>query len=174
MDIVISNLDMVPYHVRNDGITHVLSLLRGREFNGLRMPEGVPVAGHLRLDMDDVIDQDAPMAPTRGQVEEILDWGKGLPSDARVLVHCYAGVSRSTASALALMVQDMGIDRVGEAVARLVDIRPIACPNPLITMHADDILGCGGELHSSAEVVASRRLFKLYGGDPMERSHMGQ
>lgn len=174
MDIVISNLDMVPYHVRNDGITHVLSLLRGREFNGLAMPDGIPVAGHLRLDMDDVIDQDAPMAPTREQVGEILAWGRSLPDDARVLVHCYAGVSRSTAAALSLMVQDMGRQRLGEAIKRLLEIRPIACPNPLITLHADDILGCGGELHSSAERVASMRLFKLYGGDPTDRSHMGQ
>lgn len=173
MDIVISNLDMVPYHVRNDGITHVLSLLRGREFNGLVMPVELPKGNHLWVDVDDVIDQDAPMAPTREHVEEILAWARELPPDARLLVHCYAGISRSTAAALAIMVQDMGRDSIGDAIDRLLDIRRSACPNPLITMHADDLLGCGGRLHSAAERVASDRLLSI-GGNPMRRNRMGQ
>lgn len=173
MDVVISNLDMVPYHVRNDGITHVLSLLRGREFNGLRMPADLPAGQHLRVDMDDVIDQDYPMAPTREQVREILAWAKGLPDDARLLVHCYAGISRSTAAALAIMVQDMGVNSIDDAIGRLLSIRPSACPNPLITMHADDLLGCGGRLHSEAERVASLRLLGI-GGDPSRRIRVGQ
>jgi predicted protein tyrosine phosphatase len=69
-----------------------------------------------------------------GQALEIwrfLDHIKAGP----VLVHCVAGLSRSTAVAAAIIVRgllDAGVpatDVAGEAVERLLTIRPPACPN---------------------------------------------
>lgn len=55
-----------------------------------------------------------------------------------ILVHCVAGLSRSTAVAAAIIVRgllDAGVsatDVAGEAVERLLTIRPPACPNGLV------------------------------------------
>lgn len=127
----------------------------------------------LFLDMDDVIDEEAEFAPSFDQVRQLLEWGKSLPKDAKLLVHCRAGVSRSTSAALALMVQNLGVHRVDQAIEWLVDHRPIACPNPVISKHADRLLGAGGELFAKAERVANAKLLKLYGENDGPRNNIG-
>jgi len=164
MDIFISNVDKVPGMIHQHGITHVLTLLRGKELNELLLPRSFDRANWLYLDMDDVISDDYQSAPSIEQVDQILKWAASLPDDARLLVHCYAGVSRSTAAALAIKVMKQGIDMIPECIDWLVDHRPIACPNPLITKYADSLLGAGGNLHLAAEKVASAKLLNLYGG----------
>lgn len=57
-----------------------------------------------------------------------------------ILVHCVAGLSRSTAVAAAIIVRgllDAGVsatDVAGESVERLLTIRPPACPNGLVLL----------------------------------------
>jgi predicted protein tyrosine phosphatase len=57
---------------------------------------------------------------------------------APLLIHCWAGRSRSTAVALTLIVQELweagfeGTALVQAAVNRLLDLRPIAVPNALV------------------------------------------
>lgn len=164
MEIFICGVEKVPGMIHKHGITHVLSLLRGRERNDLILPRDFDRNNWLFLDMDDVINEDAEFAPSLDQVSKILEWGRSLPDGSRVLVHCMAGVSRSTSAALALMVQAIGVHRIDEAVDWLVDHRPIACPNPVISKHADQLLGAGGKLFEKAERVANAKLLKLYGG----------
>lgn len=164
MEVFISNVDKVPAMIHRHGITHVLTLLRGRELNELVLPKSFNRANWLHVDMDDVVHADYEFAPNAEHVDQIIRWGLALPEDSRLLVHCYAGISRSTAAALSIKVAREGVDSIPECVKWLVDHRPIACPNPLITKHADDILGANGALHLAAENVAKSRLLKIYGG----------
>lgn len=162
MEMTVCAVEKVPAMILFRNATHVLSLLRGRERNDLKMPRAFNKDNWLFLEMDDVIHETAEFAPTREQVAQILDWGRNLPQDAKVVVHCWAGVSRSTAAALALKVQELGVDRIDEAVKWLVDMRPIACPNPVITQFADELLNANGKLHEAAEEVANSKLLKLW------------
>lgn len=163
MEIVVTDVSKVAYNVRYNGITHVLTLLRGREHNDVVMPQDFPRQNWLSLDMDDVINPTVEFAPTREQVQTILEWGRNLPHNAKVLVHCYAGVSRSTAAALALKIQHIGNDKIPEAINWIFEHRPQACPNPVITKYADEILNCGGDFHDAAEELATKRLLRVYG-----------
>ena len=173
MKITVSNVDKVPGHIHR-GATHVVSLLRNSERNYLFMPSSFKRENWLFLDMDDVISEDAEFAPQKEQVVRLLDWVKKLPSDAHLVVHCFAGISRSTAAALAIKVQELGVDQVDEAISWLLEERPQACPNPVITKHADELLGANGKLHSAAEEVASSKLLSLYGGNLTSRNHLKQ
>jgi len=164
MEIVVTDISKVAYNVKYNNITHVLTLLRGREHNELLMPSDFPRQNWLSMDMDDVINDDAEFAPTRDQVKTILEWGKNLPDNSKILVHCYAGVSRSTAAALALKIQHIGNDNISEAINWILEHRPQACPNPIITKYADEFLNCGGDFHEAAEQVATKRLLRIYGG----------
>jgi predicted protein tyrosine phosphatase len=89
--------------------------------------------------------------PTRRSVAEILEFGERCLLDSRsrpvhLLIHCFAGISRSTAVGYALLVQAWGTDRTSEALQRVVEVRPEAFPNLLVVRHADRLLGCAGEM----------------------------
>lgn len=162
MEMTVCAVEKVPAMILLRNATHVMSLLRGRERNELKMPSAFNKENWLFLDMDDVINADAECAPTREQVAQILEWGRKLPIDAMVVVHCFAGISRSTAAALAIKVQQLGVDRIDEAVKWLVEVRPVCCPNPVITKFADELLGANGKLHEAAEAVANKHMLKLW------------
>lgn len=172
MQITVTNVDKVPAMILFKGATHVVSLLHSREFNDLRMPRAFNKSNWLRMDMDDVISHDAFAAPKKEQVKELLEWANKLPVDAHLVIHCYAGVSRSTAAALAVKVQELGTDRLKDAINWLLETRPQACPNPVITKFADELLGANGELHAAAEEVANNKLLSLYGGKLTSRNYM--
>lgn len=163
MKITVSDVDQVPGWIHK-GATHVITLLHSSERSTLVLPKSFDRTNWLWLEMDDVISSTADSAPQTEQVERLLDWAKKLPDDAHLLVHCYAGISRSTAAALAIKVQEIGVDKVPEAIDWLLEIRPQACPNPVITSIADDLLNAKGELHAAAEEVANKKLLWLYGG----------
>ena len=150
----------------------MVTMLRRQELNELKMPRAFNKDNWLFLDMDDVISETADAAPQREQVVQLLDWVKKLPDDAHLVIHCYAGVSRSTAAALAVKVQELGVDRIKDAIDWLLENRPVACPNPVITKFADELLGANGELHAAAEEVANAKLLRLYGGSLTSRNNL--
>lgn len=165
MEIHISDVEKVPGVLHKHGITHVLSLLRGKEFNELLLPRGFDRSNWLCIEMDDTYDPDSPLAPTKEKVARFLDWAKKLPRDSKLLVHCRAGISRSTAAALAIKVQESGIEHLPQAVLWLLDHRPIACPNILIAEYADQLLGTNGKLHDVSMQILNSRLISVYGFD---------
>lgn len=76
-------------------------------------------------------------APRVEHLDEVFQFADSAPSEP-LLVHCWAGVSRSTGVALALMVRTMHLEGCSEeeivdyACGTLLEIRPQAAPNPLI------------------------------------------
>ena len=171
MQVSVTNVDKVPGFIHR-GATHVVTLLHNSERNQLFLPKSFDRSKWLFLEMDDVIHESAHAAPKKEQVERLLEWVKKLPSDAHLVIHCYAGISRSTAAALAVKVQELGVDKVSEAIDWLLAERPQACPNPVITKFADELLGADGKLHEAAEEVANAKLLWLYGGNLSNRNNM--
>ena len=115
------------------GVTHVLSILDPDA------PEP-PVLGsfgeHSRIELrfHDVIEElPDRVVPGTQQVQQILALGRDLtafpPADAHLLVHCHAGVSRSTA-AMTLMLRSLvivdflSLDTRAPPVARLTKRQP--------------------------------------------------
>lgn len=171
MQVTVTNVDKVPGFIHR-GATHVVSLLHSSERHLLFMPRSFDRANWLFLEMDDVISESADAAPKKEQVQRLLEWTNKLPNDAHLVIHCYAGISRSTAAALAVKVQELGTDKVKEAIDWLLEARPQACPNPVITKFADELLGANGKLHTAAEEVANNKLLSLYGGNLTSRNRM--
>lgn len=144
------------------GLTHLLSL----EDPGTpkQTPEWL-VGEHLQLQFHDV-DRAAEgplleaIAPGREHMTRILEFGARCLELSRtrrvhLLVHCYAGISRSSAAALALSAQAMGVHCATEAMAFVRGIRPGCMPNRLLVRHADALLGHRGEL------LQALKLFRL-------------
>jgi predicted protein tyrosine phosphatase len=81
------------------------------------------------------------IAPSAAMIEAIL----ALAHTPTLLIHCFAGVSRSTAAAYVLAC----VTRPGEEQALAAELRalcPEATPNPLMVALADTILQRDGAM----------------------------
>ena len=80
--------------------------------------------------------------PTSEQIQDILKFTASLKSTDKLLVHCSAGISRSTAVAAGILCQH-GLN-AEEALEYVFSIRPQACPNKYILGLLEEILNIDG------------------------------
>lgn len=99
-------------------------------------------------------------APTRADIETILRFSEEFGEEDRVLIHCTAGKSRSTAIAIGVLVQH-GMSPQ-DALAHVCTLRDVVIPNETITRYIDDILELDGEL--IAVVDKQHEKFPIIGG----------
>ena len=145
------------------GATRVVSLLDPDD--GLQTPADLNREDHLSLPMLDVDDPSLRHAPAPAQVAHLLDWGRGIRAGDRVLIHCFGGISRSPAAALALVAQALGPGRDDDAMTLVRKIRPTAVPNRLIVGAADAALGRRGDLLAALDARRFRLLDLNDGAD---------
>jgi predicted protein tyrosine phosphatase len=146
------------------GVTHVLSILdpdypEPEAFDAYDRHHRTIVRFH------DAIEPAANIVlPEQRDVEAILEFGRSLANpmdgdvEAHLLVHCHAGISRSTAAMAMLMAQlhpDQSEDRIFE---RLVELRPKAWPNSRMIGFADHLLAADGRLTSALAGLYRRQL----------------
>lgn len=142
------------------GVTHVLSILDPEcpdppEF------EDYPPHRRIALRFHDIIDPlPGRRAPTSEDVVRLLAFGREL-SDAEtshLLVHCHAGVSRSTAATALILAQAHPIRPADDVFAAVTRIRPHAWPNLRMLEFGDELLGRRGEIVAAASAVYRRLL----------------
>ena len=154
--LTICGLDELAYWGARD-VTHVLSIMDP----GWPEPEPVQsfnLARRLKLKFHDVIDADPPwIAPQRWDVALLLAFGRDLAafgdrrSPVHLLVHCHAGLSRSTAAAILILAQHEPGRDAGDAVGLVTRLRPRAWPNLRMVELGDALLGRGGELVAAVQ-----------------------
>ena len=119
-------------------------------------PEGISPGRHFRLEIDDIT---APtpgqIVPERHHVTALLEFLGGWDAEAPLLIHCAAGISRSTAAALAaLCLHSDGEDEAALA-RRLRRAAPHASPNRRIVALADEVMGRRGRLVAAVEAMGA-------------------
>jgi predicted protein tyrosine phosphatase len=131
--------------VRATGASHILTVMAN--VDQVERPPSVSQANHLRISMDDITEQmDGFVAPNDAHIERVLDFVRGWDRGAPLVVHCYAGISRSTASAFAAVCM-LNPHRDEILIARQIRAAsPIASPNRLIVTLADKALGREGRM----------------------------
>jgi Predicted protein tyrosine phosphatase len=124
----------------------VISVETPGERRGLRFGRR-PHPDHLVLQFEDVDEDLRPgvACATPEQVREAIAFGRRHLS-GRLLVHCWAGIARSSALALAIIADRLGAGREDEAVATLRGLCPFAAPNLHVLGLADAELRRGGRL----------------------------
>jgi predicted protein tyrosine phosphatase len=132
------------------GVTHVVSILDP----GYPEPEAFwAYDPHHRLTLhvhDTIRPGPELVLPNIEHVEAILGLGRKLTLDAErhhthLLVHCHAGISRSTAAMAILLAQAGPKGTEDRVFAQIGELRPQAWPNSLLIGVADDLLrrrGC--------------------------------
>lgn len=112
----------------------------------LRFQSGLPHPPQLILRFEDVDDEDPELATAQPiHVERALDFAR-QQRGKHLLIHCHAGVSRSTAIAYAILCDRLGPGQESIALDKVFEIRPAACPNLLVTRLADALLGREGRI----------------------------
>jgi predicted protein tyrosine phosphatase len=127
------------------GARHLVSLL-GSEDN-LTRPLDIPAHNHLWLQLHDISEpRDGHVHPASAHVEQLIAFVERWERASPLVIHCYAGVSRSTAAAF-VAVCTLNPRRSEAAVAEaLRRASPTATPNIRIVALADDILGRNGRM----------------------------
>lgn len=108
--------------------THVVSIV-------VRNPvkvDGVPPESVLHLKMDDIAVPSRALSPSLRHVGALLRFADSLKPDDRVLFHCEAGISRSSASAWICLVRGAGLHRAADAARYVKSVRSMADPNRLL------------------------------------------
>jgi predicted protein tyrosine phosphatase len=135
--------------------THVISLLETNYLGDI--PHlGIPPERRLLLICDDVSSPEVEefstiRPPTKEHVSQGLAFARSLPSEAKLLVHCYAGVSRSTAMAYAILCQTFPKRSEIDLLRRLAPTRKLFIPNGLILIYADELLQRYGRMVEAVE-----------------------
>ena len=102
----------------------------------------------LVLRFDDTIDARDAAAPRAAHIRGLLAFDAGAHEGERLVVHCSAGISRST-GALAVLLAARHPELNDEIFAAIRTMRPIAWRNSLVVSLGDELLGRRGGLISA-------------------------
>jgi predicted protein tyrosine phosphatase len=97
--------------------------------------------------------------------ERLVTFIRGWDQSAPMLIHCWAGISRSTASAFTAMcmVRDEPEDKLAW---ELRDASPSATPNRLLVSYVDQLLGRDGRMVEAIDAIG--RGTEAFEGTPFQ------
>jgi Predicted protein tyrosine phosphatase len=108
----------------------------------------------LRLTFHDIVRPREDLIPARREdIVALVGFARGWPARRPMLIHCWAGVSRSPAAAY---ITACARSRPGgeQALAdRLRTAAPFATPNARMVALADEILGRNGAMSAAVEAI---------------------
>jgi predicted protein tyrosine phosphatase len=135
---------------------HVVSLL-GDE--AVQLPIGIAPDYHLRLRLHDIsAPLDGYIIPDESHIADLLAFVRRWDRRAPLVMHCFAGISRSTASAF-VSVCALSPHRDEADIARaLRRASPTATPNARIVSLADRLLGRDGRMVAAIEAIGRGEL----------------
>ena len=132
--------------------SHLISLLSPEHM--IETPAGFPPAMHLRLGVNDIVDPAAGTAPpARRHIDELLAFSRSWDASQPLLIHCWAGISRSMASAFTILCDRLGPDREIEIARAMRQRAAHAQPNRVLVRHADEALGRNGKMMAALNTM---------------------
>ncbi len=127
------------------GARDMVSIINAR--TPVPRPACVPAERHLFLGVSDIVEPlEGHVLPEEEHVNQLLAFVRAWDRAQPLLIHCYAGVSRSTAAAYAAACA-LRPELDERALARLLRERsPTATPNIRLVEIADRLLRRGGRM----------------------------
>src|SRR5258708_26482780 len=150
--IPVRSLSRLHETVEATGARHVVTLLKDVE--RVQRPGGISAENHLVLGMDDITGPlEGYIAPAHEHVTRLIAFVRGWDRAAPLVMHCYAGISRSTAGAYVAACA-LNPRRDERAIARTLRLAsPTATPNLRIVTLADSALGRDGRMTTAIEEI---------------------
>jgi predicted protein tyrosine phosphatase len=140
----VCSLDRMPREVARLGASHVVTLLREPP---VPTPEGIAAGNHLRVSINDIsAPQDGLVHPAAAHIEELLHFVRRWDQKAPMLIHCWAGISRSTAACFITHCALNAPGREDDVAREMRRLSPTATPNALMVQLADELLERNGRM----------------------------
>lgn len=148
----VCSLRLIDETVRETGARSLVTLIN------VGTPVGRPTMieedRHLFIGVSDIVEpMDGHIHPAEEHVQKLLDFAKAWDRQEPIIVHCYAGVSRSTAAAF-IIACAVAPERSEAAIARKIrESSPTATPNGRLVAVADAMLGRDGRMVAAIEAI---------------------
>ncbi|MEA2757568.1 MAG: hypothetical protein QOH65_181 [Methylobacteriaceae bacterium] len=117
-------------------------------------PAEIDAARHLFIGMSDIIEPlEGHILPGEEHVKKLIAFAKAWDRGEPLVIHCHAGVSRSTAAAFIIacaLAPSRRESEIAEAVRRASHT---ATPNPRMVAIADAMLKRGGRMVAAIERI---------------------
>lgn len=135
----------VPVVAEEIGASHLVSAINADL--SPKTPVSIACDRHLKLDMHDIVEAQPGAAPPNAEhAARLVDFVQGWDKKAPLLIHCFAGLSRSTAAAfIALCALNPRVpeETIARALRRSSDT---AVPNRLFVAQADALMRREGRM----------------------------
>lgn len=160
MAIIVCPLSQVPAMIAARRPSRMVSLLDPHS----SFPRAHGDMAHLKVSVHDIVEVSPGWtAPAREHMSEILDFVSDWERDAPILIHCYAGISRSTATAfITACVHNPHADEE-EIALHLREASHVAWPNRRLVALADAELGRNGRMLAAIDRIGQGRSWEDVG-----------
>jgi predicted protein tyrosine phosphatase len=150
--IFVSPLSLVQTTVLDAQVSHLVTLINGETL--IDTPPSIGRERHLRLSMNDISEpRDGLVVPCEDHVAELIQFTRDWDQKAPLLIHCWAGISRSTAAAfISLCALNPETDE-GSLAQALRLASPTATPNRRLVALADKVLARQGRMTAAVEKI---------------------
>lgn len=138
--------------VEETGARHIVTLINDQ--TRVVRPECVPAEDHLFLPMHDIaVELEGYNAPAEKHVRDLIDFGTRWHRRTPMVVHCYAGISRSSAGAY-IIACALNPKRDEAALAwQIREASATAMPNKRLVAFADTLLERNGRMIAAVEAI---------------------
>lgn len=143
--LVVSSLSRLAETARRHDAREMITLLSPQ--TEITRPSGIRSERHLFLDMNDISKQtDGLQMPDNHHIVQLIDFAHAWDRSAPLLIHCWMGISRSTAAAF-IVANALQPDANPMDIALELRLRsPSATPNGRMVQLADALLGHNGAM----------------------------
>jgi predicted protein tyrosine phosphatase len=163
--IAVCSLNLVPSTIERLKPWGLITLLNPESM--IDTPEGIAADKHLKVGVNDInYGMDGLISPEARHVASIIGHGQAWDFSAPLLIHCWAGVSRSTASAFIISCVTNPSIEPARIASLIRTLSPTATPNRLLTSLADDMLSKGGKMVDAIDAIG--RGEDCWEGEPFE------
>jgi predicted protein tyrosine phosphatase len=150
--IYVAPLSLVQTTIADACVSHLVTLINDETV--IDTPASIGPERHLRLAMNDICEpQPGLVLPCESHVLDLIRFALAWDRKAPLLIHCWAGISRSTAAAFITLCA-LNPDASELEVARtLRRASPTAYPNRLLVALADEALSRNGRMMTAVEDI---------------------
>ncbi|HVY20389.1 MAG TPA: tyrosine phosphatase family protein [Bauldia sp.] len=143
--IYVCPLSQVAATVASTRASHLMSVINAA--TPVERPETIAEANHLFVGINDIVEaQDGMILPGEEHVRRVIEFAGTWSREQPMVVHCYAGISRSTAAAFITLCAVRPERDEREIAQRLRAASRVATPNPLLISLADRLLRRDGRM----------------------------
>ena len=148
----VCSLALIDAKVEETGARRLVTLLSLG--TPVERPRAIAPEHHLYIAMSDILEpQIGQVVPAKRHVHALLDFAHQWDRAEPMLIHCFAGVSRSTAAAFIAACALNPSRREAEIAHAIRLASPTATPNARLVAVADAMLERNGRMNAAIEAI---------------------